>query len=123
MSEDSSGPVELIAAQVSVQDANGVRIPGWAVRQDVVVTHAGGLQPPLTAVVNGDPVEAEVVHEATIELDSEQPWTALELPEGSIAVQGERFPPGLAAGADDRPGFGARRAFWCIMFPQMRGCR
>lgn len=71
--------------------------------------------------VDGAAIVAEVAHEAPLG-DDEQPWTALELPPGTIEVTGEVRPPTLPEGLGGGD-LGARRAFWCLVFPRMRGCR
>lgn len=115
-------PMDL-AQQVQVDTADGARMPGWVVASDVVVVQAGGLKAPISVTVDGATLTAEATHETTLGVDDEKPWTALELPDGTIEVAGERRPPTLPESlGTDRP-LGARRAFWCLVFPLMRGCR
>lgn len=106
---------------VPVRTAEGILLAGWPIRRDTVLVHAGGLSGPVTVTIDGREVQATATHESTRGIDSWQPLTALELPENSLEIRGERFPPDMA---DEEPrfGHGARRAFWCIVFPRMRGC-
>lgn len=115
-------PMDL-AQQARVDTPDGVRLPGWIVASDVVLVQAGGLKAPISVTVDGVTLAAEAMHESTLGVDDEQPWTALELPEGTVEVVGDRRPPTLPESlGTDRP-LGARRAFWCLVFPLMRGCR
>lgn len=119
------------APQVPVTTVDGVRVPGWVVRRDLVVVQAGGLKQPISVTVDGVQVQAEIVHETTRDPADDQPWTALELPDGTLDVVGEYHPPTLPAAPRPAPPgdgdrvrtLGARVAFWCLVFPQLRGCR
>lgn len=112
------------ARQVLVSTVDGVRVPGWIVRSDVVVVQAGGLKAPLTVTIDGEPLVAEAAYETTLRPDDEQPWTALELPLGTVEVIGELRPPTLPGeDSGDTLIHSERIAFWCLVFPRMRGCR
>lgn len=114
-----------LAQSIPVHTADGVLLVGWAVRNDTVVVHASGLTGTLTATVDDRPIEAVDTHEAVKDVDSWQPLTALELPQGSLRVAGELFPPHMlpaVASADDPQTLGARISFWCLVFRRMRGC-
>lgn len=115
------------AAQHLVDVGSGLTLPGWAVRTDTVVVHAGGLPAHARVRVRGKDewVTAIEAFEAQLGLHAtgdEVPWTALELPEGSLTVDGEAHPPGITPPATDPTSMGARVAFWCLVFPRMRGC-
>lgn len=130
------------AALHLVQIGGDLTLPGWAVRPDTVVVHAGGITAPARVRIGADWVTAVDTFEAELgrsldlalnddddgqddaaAVDAEQvPWTALELPEGTLAVDVESFPPGITPPAHDPSRFGARVAFWCLVFPRMRGC-
>ena len=115
------------ARQVLVTASDGVRVPGWIVRRDVVVIQAGGLKQPLRVRDGKVHAEAGTVHESEAESCDAAPWTALELPTGTFDIEGEHYPPTLPENtggvSKDGQRFQARVAFWCLVFPRMRGCR
>lgn len=121
MSEQAS----RLAEAIKVQTDDDLVLVGWAVRQDTVVVQAGGLTGPLTVTIGDREIEATEVFESEPALGSWQPLTALQLPEGSLNVAGEVFPPHMLSNGpapDDPQTMGARVAFWCLVFPRMRGC-
>lgn len=117
--------------QIPVRDAAGAWVLGWVIRTDTVAVQAGGLSRPLSARIGERWVEAEVVHETTTEIEGDQPWTALELPAGTldgVAAQRPSVLPVLAlphpdAEEGDDLRHKATVPFWCLVFPKMRGCR
>lgn len=119
------------AVECTVDAGNGLTLPGWAVRTDTVVVHAGGLTAPVRVRLGDDWITAVDSFETQLILEVSDesgasgesvPWTALELPEGTLPVDVEAFPPGLTPPAPDPTRYGARVAFWCLVFPRMRGC-
>lgn len=109
------------AKQVTVTAADGVLVPGWVIRKDVVVTQAGGLRQPISVIVGGAPVQSEKVLETKPSSPDDLPWTALELPSGTFDVAGDHYPPVVP-----EPIAGGQKgsmAFWCYVFPGLRGCR
>lgn len=137
MSDQSTSPAvdstPAPAASHPVEVADGVTLPGWAVRTDTIVVHAAHLPAPVRVHIGHDWVTAVETFEARLGLDADPdstaasaldgiPWTAIELPEGSLKVDGEAFPPGLTPPASNPAERGARVAFWCLVFPRMRGC-
>lgn len=118
-----SSPQGNAAEQVTVRDANGITVPGWSVREDTVVTIAGGLRQPVSVRLDGTWIEAEQLHQSVPDDKSGQPWVALELPAGSVSVAGEKFPPLLPHVASDVTAMRAQVPFWCLLFPLMKGCR
>lgn len=120
-----SEPSPRLAEAVAVRTQNNVVLVGWAVRRDTVVVQAGGLTGPLTVTVGDREVEAIETFETTENVDSWQPLTALQLPEGTLELAGEFFPPHMLSNGvspDDSETMGARVLFWCLVFPRMRGC-
>lgn len=129
MSDQSATPdtrdLSKLAEAVAVRTENDVLLVGWGVRQDTVVVQAGGLQGPLTVTIGDQEIQATEIFEANQDIDSWQPLTALELPEGSLNLAGDLYPPHMLPeipSPDDPQTMGARVAFWCLVFPRMRGC-
>lgn len=114
--------VPAAAAEVAVSSGDVITLPGWAIRSDTVLVHASGLPDPIRVATDGEWVTAVDTFEAAVGVESEQRWTAIELPEGTLEVDGEAFPPGVTPPATDPTRTGARIAFWCLIFPRMRGC-
>lgn len=129
MSMPKQPKVNNAAEQIAVRDAGGVRVAGWAVRPDAVLVQASGLKRPLSAKVDKAWVQADAVHEAK---DGSDRWTLLELPAGSVKVDGSPMPPVLPQGltaSDSSVSVGTMAALgsgvpiWCRIFPKMKGCR
>ncbi|HMR49604.1 MAG TPA: hypothetical protein PKE40_08165 [Arachnia sp.] len=122
-----SSSLRNAAEQVTVRDAGGITVPGWGVREDTVVAIAGGLREPVSVRLGGKWITAERLHQTAPDGKSDQPWIALELPSGSLAVAGEKFPPLLPQATSDVTGdaatMKAQVPFWCLVFPLMKGCR
>lgn len=116
-----------------IEDANGECVPGWAIRADTIVGLGSHLEPPLTAVCGSKRIAAQVVHTEEGLSDGEVGRIAVELPLGSVPMDGEAYPQQLmSAGVDVGPtgfprGFAQVQAkgssFWCKLFPRMKGCR
>lgn len=124
MNQQTGTPSMPPAARVQVLTPSGLTVPGWLVRTDTVVAEAGGLGPEVTVVLGDRKVDVEETWEATLEITTNQPWTALVLPEGTHTMAGEAMPPQLPLRPDDREARdGVRGGIWCVLFPRMRGCR
>lgn len=115
------------ARTVPVQVNGGILLVGWAIKQDTVLVEASGLGSARVSI-SGRDVTPIASHETTQGVDSRLPLTALELPAGTLEVSGEHYPPHLGPAVlspdaiPDVEGPGDRIAFWCRMFPRMRGC-
>lgn len=117
--------VSQLAEPVAVSTPDGRLFVGWGVRQDTVVVLADGIEGPVTVAIGDRYLETTELFEASTALDSAQPMTALQLPEGSLNLAGELFPPHMLPEIPDpnEPHtHNARVSFWCIVFRRMRGC-
>src|SRR5699024_5526345 len=107
---------------VKVRIGDDMTLVGWAVRQDTVVVQASGLNGKLTVTVGDQEVPVADTFESIDDPDTSLPMTALQLPEGTLDVTGELFPPHMltnGASPIDPQKMGARVAFWCLVFPRM----
>lgn len=131
MSELPSQPVDSRQADAPVQDgiaeklpvyaSNGIVLVGWAIKRDTVLVEASGLESP-HVIIDGQEVTPIQTHETTRNMDSWLPLTALELPAGTLEVHGEFYLPNLGPAPLPPNVLGDRIAFWCRMFPRLRGC-
>lgn len=131
MSQSSASPMpniqpdgtdrQRIAQQVPVHANGGILLIGWAIRPDTVLVEASGLVSP-QVLIDGQEVAPIQTHEATREMDSWLPLTAFELPAGKLEVDGEFHLPDLGPAPWPPDALGDRVAFWCRMFPRLRGC-
>lgn len=111
-----------VAEQVTVESADGARVPGWVVMPDVVVFQAEGLNPPFSVTIDGKRIDGVRVHTRDrIDIDGAVEWTAVELPDGSRDAGHDVMPPALIPDEDPKI-LHARVGFWCLLFPRMRGC-
>ena len=103
---------------------HGIDLVGWGIRADTVVVQASGLTTPITVTIGDQNIEVAEVFTADGVDGFSMPLTALELPEGSLKIQGEAMPPHMLdqQQSPDEP-MGARTFFWCLVFPRMRGGR
>lgn len=117
--------ITQLAEPVAVSTRDGRLLVGWSVRQDTVVVQAEDLEGPVTVAIGNHHVETNELFGATSASASAQPLTALQLPEGSLNLADEYFPPYMLpeiSGPDELQTTEARRSFWCIVFRRMRGC-
>lgn len=130
-----SCPSPTTASPVRLRDAQGREVEGWAVRQDLVVARCTGLQTPVTIILGSRQAVSVAVYERTVEADDGQAWTAAVLPEGTLPLEGELFPPGfdrlarsgMPIGTDhtahrSKAPAQVTRSLWCFVFPRARGC-
>lgn len=120
------------ARSLPVHTACGIVLVGWAIRTDTVLVQASGLEANVRVVVDGQDVIPIGVHQSAghestgLELawsaDSWPRVTALELPPGTLAVRGERSVPRFGPAPLPSDVMPAHVAFWCRLFPRMRGC-
>lgn len=134
-SPTSPSPSSSAASPVRLQDAQGREVEGWAVRRDLVVARCAGLQTPVTIIIGSRKAVSVAVYERTIEADDGQAWTAAVLPEGTLPLEGELFPPDfdrlarsvmplrtdLTVHRSEAPAQ-VTRSIWCLLFPRARGC-
>lgn len=117
--------VSYLAEPVAVSTNDGRLLVGWGVRQDTVVVEADDLQAPVTVAIGDQQIETSELFESSADAVPGQPLTALQLPEGSLNLAGELFPPRMLPEIPDPEEpqtMGARVSFWCIVFRRMRGC-
>lgn len=106
------------------------RLVGYLIRSDAVLVMEPDVRLPAIVFVNDRevaPIEAHrpgILDPETLEPSDTYRWTALQLPDGTVDVPGERIPPGVDVPISDEPGkgHGARRSMWCWFFPRLRGC-
>lgn len=123
------------ASPVRLRDAQGREVGGWAVRRDLVVARCAGLQTPVTVILGSRETVSVAVYERSVEADDGQAWTAAVLPEGTLPLDGELFPPDFDRLArsvmplrtdhtvhrSEAPAQ-VTRSIWCFLFPRARGC-
>lgn len=117
--------------EVRVVLADGGERTGYAVRTDVVLLLEPGVQLPVVVVIDGREVQAVAVYsEHGVEPASSR-LTAVELPEGTVEVDGVQLPEGLGRSntmgyrpdpdRPDAPGGGpdvqAQHSLFCLLFP------
>lgn len=107
------------AQSIAVHQGN-LLLTGWAVKDDVVVVMAGGLDSSVEVSIAERRIAVEEIYETSRGIDRWEPLSALQLPEGSLKVGAEAFPPGLTP--PPARGMPATYAFWCRLFPRIRGC-
>lgn len=93
---------------------------GWAIKRDTVLVKASGFTGDICVSINGERIRVDSIHEMVREDESWEPLSALQLPAGALNIVGEAFPPGIEPPAE--PGDPAVYAFWCRLFPRIRGC-
>lgn len=117
--------VAHLAEPVAVATQDGRLLVGWGVRQDTVVVETDTLEGPVTVAIGERHIETAELFESSSDVGTGQPLTALQLPEGSLNLAGELFPPRMLPeipDPDEPQTMGARVSFWCIVFRRMRGC-
>ncbi|MCW4465255.1 hypothetical protein OK351_07035 [Glutamicibacter sp. MNS18] len=95
-------------------------LTGWVIKTDTVLVRAGGLNGQTEVSVGDRRVKVEDIFEMTRGIDGWEPLSALQLPQGTLQIKGEAFPPGIEP--PGAPGMPATYAFWCRLFPRVRGC-
>ena len=95
-------------------------LTGWAIKTDTVLVMASGLTEHTEVTINDERIKVENIFEITRGLEGWEPLSALQLPLGTLEVSGEAFPPGIKP--PELPGHPAVYAFWCRLFPWIRGC-
>lgn len=110
---------ERTAQTVAVHQGK-ILLTGWAVKNDVVVVLAGGLDASVEVTVDGQRIGVEEIYETTKGFERWEPLSALQLPEGTLNVGAEAYPPGMEP--EHSRGMPATYAFWCRLFPRIRGC-
>lgn len=136
--DDGTGRTTPSPSRVRLRDAQGREVEGWAVRRDLVVARCAGLQTPVTIILGSREIVSVAVYERSVEADDGQTWSAAVLPEGTLPLEGEVFPPGLDRLArsaiplttdhtdhtvhrSEAPAQ-VTRSIWCFLFPRARGC-
>lgn len=117
--------IDAVPRQVPVTTADGAQLIGRVMQGDIVIVEKAGLVQPISITLDGLSIEAELVHESTsLALGADEPWTALELPVGTFdgGCASPTTPPSQDPSEDIKT-LGARVAFWCLLFPGLRGCR
>lgn len=107
------------AKAVPVHHGN-LLLTGWAIKRDTVLVRAAGLNGDTEVTIDNERIPVQDIQETTRGIDGWEPLSALQLPQGTLEVPGEAFPPGIEP--PQLPGDPARYAFWCRLFPRIRGC-
>lgn len=112
------------ARSLPVRTPGGMVLVGWAIRNDTVLVQASGVEANVRVILDGQDVLPIAVHESAAGWGADSAWpvTALELPLGTLTVGRERSVPGFGPASlpsDVQP---AHVAFWCRLFPRIRGC-